>query len=135
MALHISYSSKRAFRPVLAVGIKTVHGVPLFNVSDRDAQQLASCTPVARGTIVCEIPEIPLLPGNYVADLALGDAGGDFDVISDAISFEVLPADLLGTGRLPSPASGPIFCRANWRLRLGEFGADAADENQPKYAS
>jgi lipopolysaccharide transport system ATP-binding protein len=115
---------------VLAIGIKSVHGVPIFNVSDRDAQRLASCAPAAHGTVICEIPEIPLLPGNYVADLSLGDAGGDFDVISDAISFEVLPADLLGTGRLPSPALGPIFCRANWRLEPGEFEAASAKENQ-----
>jgi lipopolysaccharide transport system ATP-binding protein len=135
LSLHISYSSDRAFRPVLAAAIKSVHGVPIFNVSDRDAQQLASCTPSARGTVICEIPEIPLLPGNYVADLSLGDVGGDLDVIQDAISFEVLPADLLGTGRLPSPASGPIFCRANWRLEPGESEADNTGESQNRYAS
>jgi lipopolysaccharide transport system ATP-binding protein len=130
LSLHITYSSRRAFRPVLTVAIKTMHGVPIFSVSDRDALQLASCTPLAHGIVMCEIPEIPLLPGNYVADLSLGEANGDFDVINDAISFEVLPADLLGTGRLPSPIHGPTFCRANWRLQAIEVEADIVGEKR-----
>jgi len=104
LVIHVAYAADRAVRPVLSVAIKTVHGVPIFSMSDRDAQQLAACSPSARGTVICEIPGIPLLPGNYLIDLALGDAAGDLDVIADAISFEVLPADVLGTGRLPSPA-------------------------------
>ena len=119
LSVHVTYSSDRAFRPVLTVGIKSVYGAPIFTVSDRDAQQLASCQPSADGTVICEIPDIPLLPGNYLIDLYLGEGSGDFDVINDAIVFEVLPADLLNTGRLPSAASGAIFCRANWRLEPG----------------
>jgi hypothetical protein len=55
-----------------------------------------------------------LIPGNYSIDLCLGDLGDDFDVIFDAISFEALPADLTGTGRLPPPNSGAVFCEADW---------------------
>ncbi|HTT74612.1 MAG TPA: ABC transporter ATP-binding protein [Candidatus Binataceae bacterium] len=135
LSLCISYSSERAFRPVLTVGVKTVHGVPIFNVSDRDARQLASCAAAARATVICEIPEIPLLPGNYVADISLGDTRGDFDIIKDAISFEVVPADLFGTGRLPSPALGPVFCRANWSLKPYEAEPDGIGENEHGCAS
>jgi lipopolysaccharide transport system ATP-binding protein len=131
LSLHISYAAGRPIRPVLSVGIKTVHGTPIFNASDRDAGQLTQCEPAVQGTIVCDVPDLRLLPGTYCADLSLGDAAGDFDVIAGAISFEVLPADLLGTGRLPSPANGPVFCRANWRL-LPHHGADPiAAEKDP----
>ena len=130
LAIHVRYVAERPVRPVLSVAIKTVHGVPIFNLSDRDAQQLASCSPAEQGTVVCEIPQIPLLPGNYLVDLALGDSASDIDVIADAISFEVLPADVLGTGRLPSPVHGPIFCKAGWRLLPELPNIDLPDENR-----
>ena len=38
----------------------------------------------------------------------------DLDVIREAISFEVVPADLLGTGMLPRPIDGPVFWPATW---------------------
>jgi lipopolysaccharide transport system ATP-binding protein len=130
LAMRVSYSARKAFRPVLGVGIKTVHGAPIFNVSDRFARQLAECVPAAHGTIVCAIEEVDLLPGTYTADLWLGDEGGDFDMIQDAISFEVVPADLLGTGSLPSAVFGPVFRKATWRLLPDEMdGLPVRDEN------
>jgi hypothetical protein len=53
------------------------------------------------------------MPGTYTLDLYLGEAE-DFDAISDAISFEVLAADLNGTGRLAPPSLGPTFCAATF---------------------
>jgi homopolymeric O-antigen transport system ATP-binding protein len=116
LSVRVSYSAPRPVRPVLGIAIKTVHGSPVFCVSDRFAHQLAHCKPAARATVACEIEELALLPGTYSLDLWLGDETSDFDMIQDAISFEVIPADLLGTGRLPPSVLGAVFCRANWRL-------------------
>jgi len=116
IAIHVRYAVQRPVRPVFGVVVKTIYGVPVFCASDRFCDQLAQCDPAARGTVVCTIGKIPLLPGTYTIDLWLGDAGGDFDVIFDAISFDVLPADVTGTGRLPSAAHGPVFCDATWQL-------------------
>jgi lipopolysaccharide transport system ATP-binding protein len=135
LKIHVSYGAARPVRPVLSVAIKTVHGVPIFNMSDRDAQQLAACAPAAQGTVICEVPEIPLLPGNYLVDLALGDTASELDVIADAISFEVLPADVLGTGRLPSPVHGPIFCKADWRFSPEPPNSELGEENRSDYAN
>ena len=46
-------------------------------------------------------------------------AQASLDMIADAVSFEVVSADLLGTGRLPPTTEGPVFCRAHWKLRKG----------------
>jgi lipopolysaccharide transport system ATP-binding protein len=119
LAVHVRYQAERALRPVLGVVVKTSYGAPVFCASDRFYEQLTFCKPTARGTVVCKIGRIPLMPGTYAIDLFLGDAGTDFDVINDAISFEVLPADVTGTGRLPPAGCGPVFCEATWQL-LGE---------------
>ena len=63
------------------------------------------------------------MPGHYVLDLFLGDFGEltrDLDLVYDAISFDVIPADVLGTGRLPGPTDGPVFWQpASWSLEVG----------------
>jgi lipopolysaccharide transport system ATP-binding protein len=116
MEIRVSYRAARPLRPVLGSVIKTSYGTPVFSVSDRFCSQLAECEPRVEATIVCRIERLMLIPGNYSIDLWLGDARRDFDVIYDAIGLEVLPADLTGTGRLPPPNIGSVFCEATWRF-------------------
>jgi hypothetical protein len=54
------------------------------------------------------------MPGTYSADLFLGDAYRDYDVVHDAISFEVVAADVFGSGRLPDANCGSVFWPASW---------------------
>jgi homopolymeric O-antigen transport system ATP-binding protein len=124
MTICVKYNAQRSLRPVLGVTVRTLRGAPVFCVDDRFCGQLAFCEPAARGTVVCRIERLPLMPGTYIVDLSLGDTGGDVDAIFDAISFDVLPADVTGTGRLPSQRDGPVFCEATWRL-LGESGNES----------
>lgn len=112
----VKYNAQSSLRPVLGVTVRTLRGMPVFAVSDRIGCQLAFCEPTASGTVICKIERLPLMPGTYVLGLALGNSTEDVDVIVDAISFEVLPADVTGTGRLLSHEWGPIFCDASWRL-------------------
>ena len=116
LEIHVRYRANRPLRPVLGAIVKTSYGAPVFCASDRFCDQLIFCDPLACGTVICAIEKIPLMPGSYFIDLYLGDANGDFDVIHDAISFEVLPADVTGSGRLPPASAGPVFCNATWRL-------------------
>ncbi|MBI3759373.1 MAG: Wzt carbohydrate-binding domain-containing protein [Deltaproteobacteria bacterium] len=116
LEISVSYAASHPLRPVLGALVKTSYGAPVFCSSDRFCDQLIFCEPIARGTIVCTIDKIPLMPGTYTIDLFLGDANGDIDVIYEATSFEVLATDVTGTGRLPPTSGGPIFCEANWRL-------------------
>jgi lipopolysaccharide transport system ATP-binding protein len=116
LEISVSYAASHPLRPVLGAIVKTSYGAPVFCSSDRFCDQLIFCEPIARGTVVCTIDKIPLMPGNYTIDLFLGDANGDFDIIYEATSFEVLATDVTGTGRLPPTSGGPIYCDANWRL-------------------
>ena len=116
-AVRVSFSSHQPFRPVLGIGVKTALGVPVFNASDRFARQLSLCDPCTQGTIECHIDALLLMPGRYFLDLWLGDQTHDIDIVFDAISFEVTPADLLGSGHLPPSSLGPVFCPARWSLQ------------------
>jgi lipopolysaccharide transport system ATP-binding protein len=116
LEIRVSYEAVRPFRPVLGAVVKTSYGASVFCASDRFCDQLIFCDPLARGTVVCTIEKLPLMPGSYTIDLYLGDANGDLDVIYEATSFEVLAADVAGSGRLPPSSLGPLYCDATWRL-------------------
>jgi lipopolysaccharide transport system ATP-binding protein len=116
LEIRVSYVAGSPLRPVLGAIVKTTYGAPVFCTSDRFCEKLVLCNPLVRGTVVCTIEKIPLMPGLYAIDLYLGDANGDFDVIDGAATFEVLAADVTGSGRLPPASLGPVYCQANWRL-------------------
>jgi hypothetical protein len=61
------------------------------------------------------------MPGTYLLDLFFADFGDvtrHLDAVREAISFEVVPADVLGTGMLPNPADGPILWTAEWKSEI-----------------
>jgi drug/metabolite transporter (DMT)-like permease len=56
----------------------------------------------------------------YLLDLYCGDARHDLDVVHEAISFEVVPADVVSPGLLPPRIAGPMFLPATFEV-LPEF--------------
>jgi lipopolysaccharide transport system ATP-binding protein len=121
-AAAVDFEAPHPIRPVLGATLKTAEGMSLFGVSNRWTNQGSEAERLSSGRITCEFESLPLMPGTYLLDLHLGDFGDpsrDLDVIREAISFEVVPADLLGTGMLPNPADGPVFWTAKWRSETG----------------
>lgn len=116
LTIVMSFEAASPLRPVVGFVLKTIQGAPVCSVNDRFSMQLGECEMVARGTVACEIEKLMLMPGQYNIDVSFGDVGAELDVIHDAISFDILPADLLGSGRLPPSSQGPMFCAANWKL-------------------
>jgi hypothetical protein len=116
LSIVVTYSHDRPVRPLLGVAVKTIYGAPVFCVSDRYCEHLADSAPWRSGRVICTIDDLRLMPGTYSIDLYLGEAAEDFDIVFEAISFEVVAADLNGTGRLPHSSLGPIFCSARFQL-------------------
>jgi hypothetical protein len=118
LSIRIEFKSRTPIRPCLGLTVKTDRGFKIFHVSDRFANQLAHAAPMRSGTVICEVPNLSLMPGRYVLDLWLEDFASQtsLDMIADAISFDVIEANVLGTGRLSPITEGPVFHRANWRL-------------------
>lgn len=117
LSVAVDFNAPHPIRPILGVTLKTAEGMPLFGASNRWTNKGVDNARTASGTITCAFERLPLMPGTYLLDLYLGDFGDpsrDLDIIRDAISFEVVPADLLGTGMLPRPIDGPVFWPATW---------------------
>ena len=117
------------FSPVLGLVVKNLYGMPIFAVNNRFIPGFEFSKSVKRGTITCHLERPPLLPGTYFLDLYLGDRNQDLDIVHEAISFDVLAADVFGTGQLPPPAAGPIYWPARWTLAPGG-SVESASRNE-----
>jgi lipopolysaccharide transport system ATP-binding protein len=90
--------------PRLGFLVSTAEGERLFNISARYQPTFELDGPVTRGTICCDLGEIPLLARCYTIKLYMGDHCGDSHWVDDALSFEVVERDLFGVGKVPPPS-------------------------------
>lgn len=107
--------------PHIGIGVNTGFGQRVFTVGtyfSRD--KLPGFT--GRVQVVCEIKDIPLSPGNYALKVALasGHQSNDIDVVQEAGEFDIMPADLFGSGQLPSINQGSIAVFSDWKMMSEE---------------
>jgi lipopolysaccharide transport system ATP-binding protein len=102
--------------PVLGVVVKDRYGAGVFGINNRIVPGFDFNKPMEKGIIRCHYDRVPLMPGIYTIDLYLGDKLHDIDTIHNAISFEVLPDDVFGSGRIPPGNAGPVFLQASWTV-------------------
>jgi lipopolysaccharide transport system ATP-binding protein len=118
LSISVEFDSRDGpLSPVLGAVLKTGLGAALFGVNNRFIPGYEFDKQVRAGWITCRIDRLPLMPGLYSLDLYFGDDQRDLDVIHDAISFEVTPADVFGSGKIPSHHGGPFFWPATWELQ------------------
>jgi homopolymeric O-antigen transport system ATP-binding protein len=63
---------------------------------------------------VCEIPCVPLVPGEYRVAVGLDIGGQEMDWVNDAVSLTVLRSDFYGTGIMPT--RGTFLLNNRWAL-------------------
>ncbi|MCD6193709.1 MAG: ABC transporter ATP-binding protein [Candidatus Aminicenantes bacterium] len=71
-------------------------------------------------TIVCDIPRLPLEPGEYYVITEISRHGDVLDKVDRAARLEVLPGDFYGTGVI-WPYGG-FLCDYSWRFRVKPAG-------------
>lgn len=120
LIVEVAYRGQAAFSPVLGVVIKTDIGAPVFGIDNRMMGGFVFPADAALGAIRCRIEQLPLMPGCYSMDLYLGDRQRSLDRIIDAANFDVLQADVLGTGKLPGSQLGPVWCPARFEYMTTE---------------
>ena len=119
LSVKVAFRSARPISPVLGVVIKNSHGVPVFGINNKFIAGYRFEKRVGSGVITCTVKDLPLMPGTYSLDLYFGDGPQTVDAVYDATSVEVLPADVFGTGLLPSATSGSIYWPASFTLTDG----------------
>jgi lipopolysaccharide transport system ATP-binding protein len=125
LSVSVSFECGNPISPVFGVVIKNSRGGPIVSFNNKFIGGYCFKERIRQGTIVCQIDSLPLMPGTYLIDLWLDDGHQTIDVVFDGISFEVLPANVFGTGQLPPPGLGDIFMKASFTLTSeGESNAN-----------
>jgi lipopolysaccharide transport system ATP-binding protein len=102
-------------RPNVNLCVKNNY-VPVFTASTRVQKQYQVADSMSAGSISCELRDLPLLEGTYSIDLFFGDEYQSLDVIYDAISFDVIPVDVFGSGQVPHATEGTIYWPAVFKI-------------------
>lgn len=103
-------------RPNINLCVKNNY-VPVFTASTRVQKQYQPADVISTGTIRCTLRDLPLLAGTYSIDAFFGDEYQCLDAIYDAISFEVIPVDVFGSGQVPHATEGTIYWPAMFEIR------------------
>jgi lipopolysaccharide transport system ATP-binding protein len=119
LSIKVAFSSARPISPVLGIVIKNSHGLRVFGINNRFIAGYRFEKRIGSGLITCTVSDLPLMPGTYSLDLYFGDGPHDIDIVYDAISMEILPADVFGTGDLPPAGCGNIYWPASFALTDG----------------
>lgn len=110
----VDYAAKVACEKCdCSIHINDAWGQPVLRLASRESGTPFSIQP-GTGSITCQIPKMQLLPGKYSLLLAASrpPAYEYFDYISNACIFEVVPADVYSTGKIPE--FGVFFTDCQW---------------------
>lgn len=64
--------------------------------------------------VSCYVPSFPLIPGTYYVEVILSDRNRVIEKVEQAAQLDVIFADILGTGRVPSSLQGHIVLPCEW---------------------
>jgi len=101
---------------VIAIGIFDTGGTRLCGLNSfHSAGWTLSLNAGVRGTYYCEIADVNLGKGQYRINLQLKPQFGDliFDAIENAVSIDIVAADIFGTGKV-AVGNNLIFLRPLW---------------------
>ena len=117
LTIHVEFDcGSHALRPNINICVKNNY-VPIFTASTRIQKQYQLADSVTSGSITCYLRNLPFLPGTYSIDLFFGEEYQNLDVIYDAISFDVIPVDVFGSGEVPHATEGTIYWPAVFEIQ------------------
>ena len=101
---------------LMEVKISDGLGAYLFTLSSYLTGQILDRLP-REGTVCCDVPSFPLLPGIYSATLVCHVNGELSDHVSGAADVSVIEGDFYGSGRVPKKLVHGFFLVSNsWRI-------------------
>ena len=108
------FKAKRVLKnPGFGFGIENIYGQRIFSLSNyivcKDVIEQAE-----EGIAVCYIPELTLLPGNYLVSLSIIETQNVFvDYVERAMALLVVANDVFSTGRILESSQGVVYSRGD----------------------
>jgi len=112
LTVYFQFRCSRAIRnPAFGFEIADEQGRPVSSLNNLIAPSAKNTfESITGGIAYFHIPSIPLLPGVYTFSLSLVEGECDWvDCVEQAISVEVHPADVYGSGKIPDQRLGIVL--------------------------
>jgi homopolymeric O-antigen transport system ATP-binding protein len=112
----VSYDARTDLRDVaLSIDLELLDGtrlVTLYSGFRNEAFPVAA----GAGAFSCHVAGLPIRPDTYSLNVFIGSHHGILDFVERAMSFEIAPSDVFGTGRLPERSHGPMLGDYHWTV-------------------
>ncbi len=116
-SIEVGIRCKSPFQPVILIQITSVNtGQKAFAAYTQES--VAEIPDINhKSKVICHVDSNPLVPGRYHVNVIIGQLGERFDRQSEALSFEVIPSDVYGTGRtIYSEHNGICWTPHRWEF-------------------
>lgn len=104
---------------IVSIGIHNANGFLMLYLSN----ELTGTDIVnidKQGYLVCEVPRLPLLAGEYTYNFLFSTLGSICDYVQDRFTFTVVSGDFFGTGKLPPSYYKGVLVDQKWRFFSNE---------------
>jgi lipopolysaccharide transport system ATP-binding protein len=110
----VSYEAKMPLSEVdVSVNIETPDGTRIVTLHSAFKNESFDVVP-GKGAFVCRVAGLPLRPDTYALNVFLGGNHAFYDHVERAVSFDIAPHDVYGTGKLPHWNEGPLLANYRW---------------------
>lgn len=108
-------SNKPGLTASFYIGLYNAYGEKLFHLGTQYSNNETFLTK-GTGVIRCIINKLPLIAGQYTANLSLVINGEAHDRIPNAFTFNVENGDFYGNGKLPNVKENKFLVEQNWQI-------------------
>ncbi|UBF27342.1 ABC transporter ATP-binding protein [Kovacikia minuta CCNUW1] len=100
--------------PLVGIVVYSIHGMPLFGTNTRIDSGFEP-TKLKSGVATLFIKNLPLHPGSYKLSVWFGEKNQNYDVQTDALTFDYIASQALPEGLSPD-VIGPFKVAASWSV-------------------
>jgi len=111
---------KNLNKPVMGVVLRHRIRGEIAGVNTRMTGYWLPVSQYSSGTYSCSLINPPLLQGEYLIDVWLGDGSSNIDMISGAAEFTIHERDIYDSGIVPFKDIGMIFLNVLWDFKGSE---------------
>lgn len=108
----------------LAIADQRGKRIALFHSLYHSGMWIKGCK---SGKLTLDVPSLPVTPGTYYVELVMADDRGFIDRVERADKIEVVFADVLKTGKIPSGSQSVVVLPGHWDLAGGVDRAAESD--------
>jgi lipopolysaccharide transport system ATP-binding protein len=110
----VSYTATTALRNVgISIDIELLDGTRIATLFSGFRDETFEVS-AGSGAFSCHVAGLPLRPDTYSLNVFVGSHHVIHDFVERAMSFEIAPVDVFGTGRLPERNQGALIADYSW---------------------